>query len=48
MFRRLYLKITLERSKGYSMMPVVGTLTLRTSCRVGTYDAAAILSKSSR
>lgn len=30
------------------MMPVVGTLTLRTSCRVGTYDAAVIRSKSSR
>lgn len=43
-----YLKMTLERSKGYSMMPVVGTLTLRMSCRVGTYIGAVILSRSSR
>lgn len=43
-----YLKITFERSKGYSMMPVVGTLTLKMSCRVGTYNGAVILSKSLR
>lgn len=43
-----YLKITFEMSKGYSMMPVVGTLTLKMSCRVGMYDGAVILSRSLR
>lgn len=42
------LKMFLENSKGYSMMPVVGTLTLKMSCRVGMYDGAVILSKSVR
>jgi len=30
-----YLNIILSRSKGYSMIPVVGDLTLRMSCREG-------------
>lgn len=34
--RQGYLKMTFSRSKGYSIMPVVGTRTLSTSCWVGT------------
>ena len=30
-----YLKMIESRSKGYSMMPVVGTLALKMSCSVG-------------
>ena len=30
-----YLNIILSRSKGYSMMPVVGTRTRKMSCSVG-------------
>lgn len=43
-----YLKMTFDRSKGYSMIPVVATLTLKMSCRVGMYCGLEILSKSLR
>lgn len=43
-----YLNTTFCMSNGYSMIPVVGTLTRRTSCCVGRYGLAAIRSKSFR
>lgn len=43
-----YLKIIFSRSKGYSMIPVVGTLTRSTSCWVGRYPGVAIRSTSLR
>ena len=41
-----HLKKTVLRSNRYSMMPVVGTRTLRMSCWVGMYVGAEILSRS--
>lgn len=43
-----HLKTTFCRSKGYSTIPVVGTLTLSMSCSVGLYKGAEILSMSLR
>lgn len=43
-----HLKMTFSMSNGYSMMPVVGTRTLRISCRSGKYEGCAIRSRSVR
>ena len=43
-----YLKMTFSMSKGYSIIPVVGTLTLTMSCRSGIYEGSAMRSSSSR
>ena len=43
-----HLKMTFSMSKGYSMIPVVGTLTLTMSCRSGIYEGSAMRSSSSR
>ena len=43
-----YLNIMVSKSKGYSMMPVVGALALRTSCSFGMNEGLDTLSKSSK
>lgn len=43
-----YLNIILSKSKGYSMIPVVGTLTRKMSCSVGKQSPCAIRSILSR
>ena len=44
----LYLKTMVLMVNGYSLIPVVGTLTRNTSCVVGTKSSRPIRSKSSR
>ena len=45
---KTYLKIIVSKSKGYSIMPVVGALARNTSCIVGTKLGAHMRFKSLR
>lgn len=44
----IYLKMMFSKSKGYSIIPVVGTLTRNTSCCVGRYPGLEIRSTSDK